>query len=122
MVKKITDEELEKCNFFCEKDYPRFQNSDNFIKADKKRMDYVEKLLKKKYTIKEIKRNYKTLKNKLPKICKNIYCNPGCNKKTLRYVSNNSIKNFNVFKKRGAITSCYRFDQYARFAKKLKSI
>lgn len=121
--KKVTDEEIKKCNIFCEHDYPRFIDDKEYKKANAKRRKYVTNTLHLPYTKNEIKLEYEKLKERIPIKCKKTYCNPKCDgKKPIRYVSNNSLKFFKNFQKRGAITSCWRTDQYAKFVKKLKPI
>jgi hypothetical protein len=126
--KRIDKSELERCDLFCEQDYPRFYDEKEVRKKLKDKLIKGNISLRKQFpqisplTNKDISEIFDREKRNQPKFCKKIYCNPKCDRnKPTRYVDDLAVKNFNHLKKRGAITAC-RPDRYAKFVKKLKPL
>jgi hypothetical protein len=119
--KSITNEEINRCNAFCEQDYPRIYDDKVYKQKRIKQLKSLRTLFNGKllYTNKDMSKILKREKEYSKKTCKRIYCNPNCGRdKPLRYVSEHA-KDFNIFQKRGAITACMQDIDY-KFVKKLK--
>lgn len=118
----VTNEELSRCNMFCEKDYPRIYDDNDYKQKRIKELKSLRTLFNGKlmYTNKDIPKALQEDREYSKKTCKKMYCNPNCGKeKGLRYVSDDARKNFNHLKGRGAITACSS-DKLVEVLKKIK--
>uniref|UniRef100_A0A6C0D8X2 Uncharacterized protein n=1 Tax=viral metagenome TaxID=1070528 RepID=A0A6C0D8X2_9ZZZZ len=107
---KVTDDELIKCNSFCNNKY--FDMYSKNMGKDYKTNPYLKELNK---TDKEIQEIIASKKEGAISDCKRVYCNPKCegygSGNKARYVCPVCEKKFKKVKGLGAITFC-RYDEY----------